>query len=116
MTIGRYAADEGKLNRPTILCFGTLHLIPGERVAQTGRQVLVACSPVTLLPSKRQLERHSSGKKFMSDPTLVMGLPIELGALDVDVLVSGIEIDVSKWWLSDWFPGWWFQPPRRTVG
>lgn len=66
-----------------------------NRVTETGRQVLLPRTPVTFALSQCELERHTLRKKLMTNPIPRIRFPVEHCALDADVLVRRIEIDIS---------------------
>ena len=63
-------------------------------IRNTRWSVFKSSAPCTLPISKYQLQSPSSIEKFMTDPILCVVLSIELGTLDVDILIPCIKVDV----------------------
>ena len=64
-------------------------------VAHTGREILQARAPLALLLAKSEDELLAFGEEAVVDPVLGVGLTVKRGALDVDGLVGGVEVDVT---------------------
>lgn len=63
-------------------------------VRHTRWSVSSSGAPCTLLVSKNQFQSPSFSKEFMSNPVFCIIFSIQLGTLNVDILISCIEIDV----------------------
>lgn len=69
--------------------------IPRPTCRQARRQIPSPSPPTTLLRPKVQHQLLPLQEETMIDPVLGVWLPVQGGVLDIDVLVSGIEVDVA---------------------
>jgi hypothetical protein len=67
-----------------------------EMEVQTGRQVLRLGTPSALIVAQRQLQDATILEEAVRDPVLRVRLAIERSALDVDVLIAAIKVDVPN--------------------
>lgn len=63
---------------------------------QAWGQIFLSRAPIALIPSQRQFQSSTFKKEAMLDPVFGVRLSIQLGALDVDVLVVGVEVDIAN--------------------
>ncbi|KAI7514910.1 glycoside hydrolase family 92 protein [Hortaea werneckii] len=60
----------------------------------TRRQILLLRPPVTLIPAERQLQYSAIQEEIVRQPILPIRLPIQRGALNIKILIPGIEIAI----------------------
>lgn len=72
--------------------------VPTKRAAvscrKTRRQILFVRTPRRLITAQRELQDTAFEEEAMLKPILRIWLPIERGALDVNVLIARIEVDI----------------------
>ena len=61
---------------------------------QTGRQILRLGTPSALVVAQRQLQDATILEEVVRDPVVCVRIAVERSALDVDVHVAAIKVDV----------------------